>query len=192
MKHFPLIFLLLLTFINSCNQKVEFNKPTEIDTTVQSNESINNKSFNGSFISLKNIEIKKFPIYDSTNFDNFKEIKKLNKEFIEKLALKKIEPNSEDFQINYQVKYSDSFKTLIITAQLENELRTFLINYDLQYKMIDNIEIAYDEIAESILSTKSVLTLNEIKIEEISEQDELSTTTISKYSLSKSGKIIKK
>ena len=81
---------------------------------------------------------------------------------------------------------------MIITAQLENELRTFLINYDLQYKMIDNIEIAYDEIAESILSTKSVLTLNEIKIEEISEQDELSTTTISKYSLSKSGKIIKK
>lgn len=189
MKHFQLIFLLLFTFINSCNQKVEFNKPTEIDTTVQSND---NKSFNGSFISLKNIEIKKFPIYDSTNFDNFKEIKKLNKEFIEKLALKKIEPNSEDFQINYQVKYSDSFKTLIITAQLENELRTFLINYDLQYKMIDNIEIAYDEIAESILSTKSVLTLNEIKIEEISEEDELSTTTISKYSLSKSGKIIKK
>lgn len=140
---------------------------------------------------IENIEIKKFPISDSTNFDNFKRINKLSVDISKKLKLKNIEPDANNFYLNYQIKYFNTFKTIVITAQFENELKTFLINYDNDLNMIDKVQIAYDEIAESLFKTISILTENEIKIEDENFANETITKTITRYVVKNDGKIVK-
>ena len=120
------------------------------------------------FLFLNKYKFKDTPLKDTTNFDNFKSNNLLSKEQIKTLQLNKKIKEGERFIINYRLKLSDKFHTIVITYQLgDNQLYTVLFNYDLNYKIIDCVDIAFDEIAESFLRKESDISKSEIKIKDI-------------------------
>lgn len=109
--------------------------------------------------------IKKTPIIDSTNFDNLKKEKALNLHEIETLQLERIYPNlkkegySYQFIPSYKLKISEEFKTIVVCVYKgDHELESVLINYNLDDKLIDYKQIAYDEIAEGWSRETSTIT----------------------------------
>ncbi|PQL92664.1 hypothetical protein C4S77_06480 [Apibacter adventoris] len=142
--------------------------------------------------------IRKPPIIDSTNFYSVKNNNLLKRKQIELLHLKNVIPSNilehnNKIYINYLLDLSDNFKTIIFYYYSgENELFTILVNYTLNYEVIDWKIIAYDETAENWFRTQSFISQNKIKVENISYIETNPEIKVENYSIMKNGKIIKK
>lgn len=105
---------------------------------------------------FENIPSKNFPIIDSTNFDNFKKNGTPNNGILKQFKLKTKKEDLKNFRINYRIPFSENFTTITITYQSgDHELFTSLITVNYKCEIIDMLEIAYDEIAESAFQKTS-------------------------------------
>lgn len=114
---------------------------------------------------FKSLEIKKPPITDSTNFDNFKNQNKIEDSLISQLNLKTLNEHAKNFYADYWIAISKDFRSLVITTKSETEMKTFLVNLSNQNEIIDKLEISYDEIAESMMYKIGTINQDNVKIE---------------------------
>lgn len=195
MRNFSLFLCLILLFSCNYNRNSSANSfENRRDTLKDSlSENINpTKQLNNQLSFLENYEFKSTPLKDSTNFNNFKSNNLLLKEQVELLQLNKKTKEGVSFKINYRINLSDRFHTIVISYKLgDNELYTVLINYDENYKIIDSIEIAFDEIAESFLRKESKITKSEIKIKDCDSSSGETKFKISIYKIQPNGKLLK-
>lgn len=175
MKKYILYISATLAILLSCKEK-----PTQDQVTVQSQS----KNQPEKQLPITNlfpvIPLENLPKVDSTNFDNFKQKNKLTDAQIEKLYLKKVNPNAESFYTRYKLSLSKDFETLAVTATSEMEMTTYIINYDKDYTILDYLPIAYDEIAESWLWTTAIINKTAITVDghnSSGEEDELTKET---------------
>lgn len=193
MKNNTLYTFATLTILFSCNDK-STETAKEIIPQKQLSEKVKQEQPKKATPELNlfpDIILQNFPKVDSTNFNNFKEENKLTDAQIAKLHLNEINPDAEHFYTRYKLSFSKNFETLAVTATSEMEMKTYLINYDKDFKLKDHLQIAYDEIAESWMWTIAKIESNKIQIEEHNasgQQDEVTKETY----LVKDGKFIKK
>ena len=92
----------------------------------------------------------------------------------------------------YEIPFSKNFKTFVFSYfENENELKTLALTFDKNFKKIDQLLIAYDEIAESASSTQSELTQDRIIV---MDRDYLSDPTVitkTSYAIKPNGSILK-
>lgn len=178
------MFFILTIFLISCNNE---NKSSANKFTDTEKKSFDTKVYSDDF--LKKINIIEMPFTDSTNFDNFKAINKLSQTEIDFLKLKKINGSATDFYIRYKPIFSHNFQSIVVTYKSgEHELFTTLINYNDKYDILDRIDIAYDEIAESAFRKISTLEINTIKIDEINFSEQTPIHEKSNYVILDNGK----
>jgi hypothetical protein len=136
----------------------------------RSNPKLENQA-NQTFQFLEKYPIKALPLTDSTNIDNYKNTETLTTEQSNLLKLEKIESDKEvKFSLNYRLNLSANFKTLVVSYNPnEQVLVTVLINYTNSFDIVDFKTIAYDEIAESWISSQSLINSDKIEITERNE-----------------------
>jgi hypothetical protein len=105
----------------------------------------------------------------------------LTNEQIKLLKLDKVESNKDvTFCINYRLNLSPNFKSLVVSyCPNDQELVTVIINYTNSFDILDLETIAYDEIAESFIKTKSLISSDNIEVtqrDESSGRPEIKTT----------------
>ncbi|TRX35337.1 hypothetical protein FNW52_11495 [Flavobacterium sp. ZT3R18] len=198
-KSILLALLIVIVFANCKGNKSDIIadktsliSKSKVDKIPQrkSNSEANNRQ---GFDFLETIQSKNVPLKDATNFDYYFKKNKLTESQIKQLSLGKIIQNKDvvNVYLNYRLKLSSSFKTLVISCEIgDSELMTILINYDEHYNLIDSKEIAYDEIAESILRIESDILKNKIICiaSDYSNEEPVKIQTV--YTILENGKII--
>ncbi len=193
-------FLLIASVLTSCKEskKETFKERTELipepdkDIRLKQEAEIQAKIEND-FKFLDAIQTKNLPLKDSTNFDTYPKINKLTVAQIKLLSLDKVIENKDvtNIFLNYKVSLSSNFKTIVISYENgDSELMTTLINYNSKYEIIDFKQIAYDEIAESMLRTESEISKNSIVVSDINYADEQTDVAKTNYTITDDGKII--
>ena len=138
---------------------------------------------------LINMPIKVFPITDSTTFDNFEEIGVSDNSLPKRIKFESGHIDSKNFRLNYKVPFSQNFTSIVITYQNgDNELFTTLVNLNEENEVIDQIDIAYDEIAESAFQKTSTIYQDKIVITDWNWMYETSETETITYILQSDGK----
>lgn len=141
---------------------------------------------------LANLSVHNFPITDSTNFDNFEKSGMPDTGFLKRVKFDPKRKDAVNFRLNYKIPFSENFTSVVITYQCgEHELFTTLLTVDKNDKIIDKLEIAYDEIAESAFSKASKIEKDKIVVTNsnwMSEEPVIETET---YILDKTGKFEK-
>ena len=189
------VTLLILAFvIQSCENKKE-NKTREntkivfkdnISTKVKTENSKFNKNL------FKDIPTRTFPIIDSTNFDNFEKNGRIDNEVLKILKLETQKKDVKNLRINYKIPFSENFTTITYTYQSgDHELFTSLITINNENKVIDKLEIAYDEIAESAFQKTSKIEKGKIIITEWNWMSGEPITEIETYFLRSNGQFKK-
>ncbi|WP_343636120.1 hypothetical protein [Fluviicola sp.] len=142
---------------------------------------------------LKGVPFKKLPVVDSTSFDDFEGKTVLSKEIATKLKLKSDDPEHQHFYSRYRVALSDKIDAVVVTLAGEFEMQTFLISYTKEdYKVIDKVVIAYDEIAESAFSSIGKVSKIGIVVTNYNYMDEEPVIETLNYEIEPSGKFVKK
>ena len=114
---------------------------------------------------LTSLPIRHFPIVDSTDFENFDKSGIHDNGFLKKINFDPKRKDATNFRLNYKVPFSEKFASIVVTYQGgEHELFTTLITIDKDSKIIDKLEIAYDEIAESAFAKTSRIEKNKIVV----------------------------
>lgn len=161
--------------INIVKDTLAVNKAKNID------DPINNK-----FPDLPN---KSFPLIDSTNFDNYHNLGIKNDLFFKKIQFKKDQPEIQNSRLRYQLHFSEKFQSVVISYyQGEHELFTTLVNISENDQIIDQLDIAYDEIAESAFRKTSSINQNKIVVEDWNYMNDEPIKTITTYQISQKGK----
>ena len=115
---------------------------------------------------LKKLKAVSLPYRDSTNFDNHTDKPQMRETEIEQLRLKSKIPDGFGFTLNHKLIISPQFHAVVVSYQPDNEaLCTALITYDKDYNIIDMLEIAFDEIAESMFRKESTVYTDHITVE---------------------------
>lgn len=141
---------------------------------------------------LAGVPFKKLPVTDSTSFDDFEGKTPLSQEIVSKLKLKSEDPEHQNFYSRYRVALSDQIDAVVVTLAGEFEMQTFLISYTKEdYKVIDKVVIAYDEIAESAFSSIGKVSKNEIAVTNYNYMTDEPVIETLKYRISSSGKFVK-
>lgn len=141
----------------------------------------------------ENLPIKDFPITDNTNFNWYYLIERdeIDEKEIKTLNLKSLSEGTEtedvSFHYNYRIHFSDDFYSIVISIGFEMALATYLVNFDKNDKIIDKIEIAFDETAESIYRKTSDIYQNKIVVEAVSIYDEPIFIKTENYIIEKDG-----
>jgi hypothetical protein len=146
---------------------------------------------NPTFQFIEKYSVRALPLTDSTSFDNYKVSTTLTNEQSKLLKLDKIMPDKDvTFRINYRLNLSPNFKSLVVCYYPnEQELFTVLINYTNSFDIVDFKTIAYDEIAEGFIKTKSLISKDKIEVtqrDDSSGRPEIKTT---KFEIKKDGQI---
>ena len=189
-------YLLILAVIFStagCQEKSSKNqfsfKETNIvkDTLAVNKEKNIDDPIHNQFPDLPN---KSFPLIDSTNFDNYNHQQGIkNNLFLKKIQFKRDQPEIENSRLRYQVHFSEKFQSVVISYyQGEHELFTTLVNIGEHDQIIDQLDIAYDEIAESAFRKTSSINQNKIVVEDWNYMNDEPIKTITTYQISKEGK----
>lgn len=138
---------------------------------------------------LKNLPVRNFVITDSTNFDNYQEQGIAEDTFIKKIKFKTSNSTAEHFRLRYKVPFSENFNAVVITYRDgEHELFTTLVTLDKSGNIIDQLDIAYDEIAESAFSKIGKLEKDRISIQSWNYMNEVPTHEESIFTVLESGK----
>lgn len=162
MKYVSFLIVILAALI-SCHKKE--NKSENLNAEIPKTEIKDT-------VNIEDTDFQKFvnhfsesslPYKDSTNFDNVEKLANLPDKQISQLKLKELFPDIHSFKINNHFNLSDNFESLSVTYfKGEMEVSTELINYTKEGKIIDHIEISYDEIAESAFRKESLIDKNQI------------------------------
>lgn len=163
---------------------------TKTDVTEGVLEQIGDKSNdNQEEAVLKNLPVRNFVITDSTNFDNYQEQGIADDVFIKKIKFKTSNSTAEHFRLRYKVPFSENFNAVVITYRDgEHELFTTLVSLDKSGNIIDQLDIAYDEIAESAFSKIGKLEKDRISIQSWNYMNEVPTHEESIFAVLESGK----
>lgn len=138
---------------------------------------------------LATVPFKKLPVTDSTSFDNFNGEDKLSPKLVSKLQLKSIDPNFKSFHSRYRIALSNDVDMMVVTLSAENEMKTFLISYSKKdYQLIDKVQIAYDEIAESAFSAIGKISNKEVVVKNYNYMGDEPVIEVKKYKIEQSGK----
>lgn len=188
------IFILFILF--SCSEKIKEKKTAEVSIeVVDTSERVENIKFNEI---INEIELKKIPLIDTTNFNNFDAKSFYNREEVKVLKLEKLYPIffKEGYNYkataSYKINISNEFHTLVISIlKGENEMESVLVNYNLNRELIDFKVISYDEIAEGWVRIESKIEKNTISIKNIQWIDEKQETT-EIFEVNGDGKIVPK
>ena len=141
----------------------------------------------------EDLPVKDFPITDNTNFNWYDptERDKIDEKEIKRLNLKSLSEytKTEDasFHYNYRIHFSDDFYSIVISIGFDMALATYLVNFDKNDKIIDKIEIAFDETAESIYQKTSDIYQNKIVVEAETSYDEPIYIKTENYIIEKDG-----
>ena len=142
----------------------------------------------------KDLPIKNLPIIDTTNFDwyDLMERDTIDEKEIKRLNLKSLNEYTEigyaSFHYNYRIQFSDDFYSIVISIGFYEALATCLVNFDKNDKIIDKLEIAFDEIAESIYWKTSEINQNLIVVEATTHYGDPPIIKTKNYIIEKSGK----
>lgn len=138
---------------------------------------------------LKKLPVRNFVITDSTNFDNYQAQGIADDIFIKKIKFKTSNSTAEDFKLRYKVPFSGNFSAVVITYRDgEHELYTTLVTLDKSGDIIDQLDIAYDEIAESAFSKIGTLEKDRISIQSWNYMNEVPTHEESIFTVLETGR----
>ena len=139
---------------------------------------------------LPDLPNKSFPLIDSTNFDNYNHQQGTKNDlFFKKIQFKRDQPEIEHSRLRYQVHFSEKFQSVVISYYKgEHELVTTLANLGENNQIIDLLDIAYDEIAESAFRKTSSITQNKIVVEDWNYMNDEPIKTTTTYQISQEGK----
>ncbi|MFD1770438.1 hypothetical protein [Sphingobacterium suaedae] len=102
------------------------------------------------------LPIRHFPITDSTRFDNYEKSGIPDHGLLKKINFDPRRKDATHFRLHYTVPFSKNFSAVAVSYRGgENELFTILITVNQEGRIIDKLEIAYDEVAESAFSKTS-------------------------------------
>ncbi len=176
MRNYTIFYTIILLLSISCgnNKKTEIVKEN-IETeniAIDSSIPLTIQEVNIELDFLKNLKVVELPYRDSTNFDNHRNVRQMAENEIEQLKLKSKVPDGSEFALNYKIHFSNNFYAIVINYQLgDHELFSTLITYDNAYNIIDLLNVAYDEIAESWFRKESTIYKEHIVVEDISYTD---------------------
>ena len=142
---------------------------------------------------LATVPFKRLPVTDSTSFDNFNGEDKLSAKLVSKLKLKNLDPNFKNFHSRYRIAHTNEVDMMVVTASAEHEMKTFLISYSKEgYQLIDQLQIAYDEIAESAFSAIGKVSKEEVVVTNYNYMGDEPVIDVKKYRIGQSGKFTQK
>ena len=188
-----LLILAVIFSTTGCQEKSSSSKSSSNETkilkdtvTIIKKKKIDER-INNQFPDLPN---KSFPLIDSTSFDNYNHQQGIKNDlFFKKIQFKKDQPEIENTRLRYQVHFSEKFQSVVISYyQGEHELFTTLVNIGENNQIIDLLDIAYDEIAESAFRKTSSINQNKIVVEDWNYMNDEPIKTITTYQISKEGK----
>lgn len=140
----------------------------------------------------KTLPIKKMPFTDSTNFDNYGKKGIPAEGFIARTGFKPNKPETKNFRLNYCVNFAKDVSAVAITYQSgDHELFTTLVTMDSENNIIDKLDIAYDEIAESAFRRISTIQEDKIVVTSINWMDEEPIYESETYILRMDGRFIR-
>lgn len=163
-----------------------------------------NLAVNASNWDFMKVLVKDFPISENTSFDTYNVNSdttnysskrtniSLSNDQVRKLGLEKWLQNGSVVSVNYELPYSSDFRTFVFTCQEgEMELKTKMVTFDKDFNKIDELQVAYDEIAESWLRAESEFSQSKIEVKEYNESSGETVVTTSKYRINENGKFLK-
>ena len=179
---------LLILIMIGCKKNHGLNENTNMvdETSVIRNEQLTEVDH---FNTFPDLPIRTIPFIDSTNFNNYVDEDGIKNDlFIQKIGFEKHNPETENIRLRYRIHYSDTFYSAIISYRSgEHELFTSLLNIDKDKKIIDQLNIAYDEIAESAFRKTSTFNPNKIVVEDWNYMSEPPIKKTEAYTISKEG-----
>lgn len=186
----PLLTIAGLLFLMSCNQqneKTNTNKPEQEEVVAEKQEDLKNTTT--TIPELEELSLKEFPFVDSTNFDNDDNKGLKDADLLKRIRFDVEEVNLEQVRLRYKLNYSPNYYSVVLTYPLgEHELITTLFNINKRGKILDFLDIAYDEIAESAFRKESLLKKNEVVLTDWNYMSEEPTKTVTRYSINEQGK----
>ena len=131
-----------------------------------------------------------FPIMDSTNFDNFENSGEPDTQgFLKRI---KFDPQCKDamnFRLHYKIPFSENFTAIVVSYQCgENELFATLITVNKENRIVDKLDIAYDEVAESAFGKTSKIEKDKITVTSSNWMEEKPIFKDETYVLEENGK----
>lgn len=194
MKKLILLLFLSSSIIQSCGDKID-KQPTAIPKRVVKDSSQTKtiiQNSNAKSNVLQKIPTKNFPVRDRTNFDNFDNKGIADNSLLKQLKLLTIKEEAKNFRIRYKIPFSEIFTSIVVTYQRgDHELFTSLITVNKDNKIINSLDIAYDEIAESAFQKTSMLTRDHIIVTDWNWMTGEPVTESKTYILQKNGKFRK-
>lgn len=179
--------LLLLMSCNQQNEKTNTNRPEQEEVVAEKQEDLKNTTT--TIPELEELSLKEFPFVDSTNFDNDDNKGLKDADLLKRIRFDVEEVNLEQVRLRYKLNYSPNYYSVVLTYPLgEHELITTLFNINKRGKILDFLDIAYDEIAESAFRKESLLKKNEVILTDWNYMSEEPTKTVTRYSITEQGK----
>lgn len=164
MKKLTTLFLITAFLFYACDSKTE-KKATESVAKDSIPAKVDKEIPIAKTNLLANLPIRNFPITDSTTFDNFEKSGIRDNGFLKSIKFDPRRKDATNFRLNYKIPFSENFTSVVITYKGgENELFTILLTVDKNDKIIDMLEIAYDEIAESAFGKTSKIEKDKIVV----------------------------
>lgn len=140
---------------------------------------------------LEAYPIKEVSYTDSTDI-SFNSKKELSSKERDLLKIEKITKDKlTRCIVNYRLNLSDNYKTVVYCVfPSENEIKSVLVNYDKDYNIIDHRVVAYDEVAEGLLNTYSIIQKSSIETVEQRFGEESNAIDMKTFELTSEGKIL--
>lgn len=139
-------------------------------------------------------KIKSLPVLEISSFDNHTRedisegiARKLTDQKIQRLGLQHWAAQGHSVFLNYELLYPGNFKVFVFTLEGEMELITSMVTFDKNLNKIDELRVAYDEVAESWLRVKSKISRNKIEVRTIDESSGKTVVKTKIYKISESG-----
>lgn len=141
---------------------------------------------------IATVPVRHFPITDSTSFDDFEKSGVPDTGILKRIKFDPRRKDATNFRLNYQIPFSDNFISVVVTYQCgEHELFTTLITINKEYTIIDKLEIAYDEVAESAFGKTSTIEKDKIVVTSANWMGEQPVFETETYILTSDGKFKK-
>lgn len=183
---------ILLFILLSCQSG---NRPQEVKDTARTLPKLDTHvrdipQDGSSAIDLTAIPEKSLPYTDSTNFDNFNNDGISNPALISAIKFEGEFERVQDVRIRYKLNFSDDITGLVVTYPIgEHELNTTLLLLNKELKLVDQMDIAYDEIAESAIREISLIEKEKLSIEHWNYFSDEPTVEKKVYQIRQDGKL---
>lgn len=120
---------------------------------------------------LQNVEWRKPPFTDSTNFDNYSEVYPLSKTQIEFLTLDQLYGEGaigflgSITDLQYRVDLNNRYTSIVVVmTPTDNEMGVELINYNKENEIIDRLTLATDDLVEGFIKKESSVSKNRVEV----------------------------